>query len=68
MSGALHGGGGQLQYPQHRRHLRPPDQVRTAEGAAPQVLYRGGKELVEACPRFQLIFPNLMDEMYKYYV
>ena len=54
MSGALHGRGRQLQHPQHRRNLRPPDQVGPAEGAAPQVLYRRGEELVEECSRFKL--------------
>ena len=61
MSGALHSRGGQLRHPQHRRHLRAPDQVGPAEGAAPQVLHRGGEELVEKCFRFKLINSNCVE-------
>ena len=61
MSGALHSRGGQLRHPQHRRHLRAPDQVWPAEGAAPQVLHRGGEELVEKCFRFKLINSNCVE-------
>ena len=58
MPGALHSRGGQLRHPQHRRHLRAPDQVRPAEGAAPQVLHRGGQGIMEKCFRFSWIYSN----------